>query len=41
MITVENRVIKSSGVEELLEVTIDSNFNFYRACLVFMQEGKS
>ena len=28
MITVENYVIKSSGVEELLGVTIDSNLNF-------------
>ena len=28
MITVENHVIKSSGVEELLGVTIDSNSNF-------------
>ena len=28
MITVENHVIKSSGVEELLGVTIDSNLNF-------------
>ena len=28
MITVENCVIKSSGVEELLGVTIDSNLNF-------------
>ena len=27
-ITVENYVIKSSGVEELLEVTVDSNLNF-------------
>ena len=27
-ITVENYVIKSSGVEELLGVTIDSNLNF-------------
>ena len=28
MITVENYVTKSSGVEELLGVTIDSNLNF-------------
>ena len=28
MITVENHVIKSSGLEELLGVTIDSNLNF-------------
>ena len=28
MITVENCVIKSSGIEELLGVTIDSNLNF-------------
>ena len=28
MITVENHVIKSSGVEELLGVTIDSNIKF-------------
>ena len=28
MITVGNRVIKSSGVEELFGVTIDSNLNF-------------
>ena len=28
MITVENHVIKSSGVEKLLGVTIDSNLNF-------------
>ena len=27
MITVENYVIKSTGVEELLGVTIDSNLN--------------
>ena len=28
MITAENHVIKSSGVEELLGLTIDSNLNF-------------
>ena len=28
LITVENHVIKSSGVEVLLGVTIDSNLNF-------------
>ena len=28
MITVENYVIRSSGVEEVLGVTIDSNLNF-------------
>ena len=38
MITVENYVIKSSDVEELL-VTIDSNLNFKDP--VFMQEAKS
>ena len=28
MMTVENHIIRSSGVEELLEVTIDINLNF-------------
>ena len=28
MITVENHVMKSSGVDELLGATIDSNLNF-------------
>ena len=39
-ITVENCVIKSSGIEELLGVTIHK-LKFQRAYLVFMQEGKS
>ena len=33
MTTVENHVIKSSGVEELLGVTIDSNLNFKKHIL--------
>ena len=37
MITVENYVIKSSDIEELL-VTIDSNLSFKDP--VFMEEGK-
>ena len=39
-ITVENCVIKSSGIEELLGVTIHK-LKFQRAYPVFMQEGKS